>query len=61
MSDTVLRIKLENGEGKAIGTPIEMRIAEGLSLRTAKLVVKELSVKRVLAALDAALPTLGFK
>jgi hypothetical protein len=61
MTDPILRIKFENGEGKPLLPPMEVRIQAELSLKTAKMLVLELVVKKFKAALDEALKGLGFK
>ena len=61
MSDPVLRIKFENGDGKPLASSIEIRLLEGLSLGLCKKIVKEVTDKKMPASLDAALPALGIK
>jgi hypothetical protein len=61
MSDPTLNIDFKDVTGKAIAPTISIRIQEGLSLKLAKMLVAELGTKKFKAALDAALPALGFK
>ncbi len=61
MSDPTLRISFTGADGKAIAPAVDIRIQEGLSAKLAKMLVRELGQKKIAAALDAALPALGFK
>ena len=61
MTDPILRIKFENGEGKALLAPIEVRIQAELSLKLAKMLVLELILKKFKAAIDDVLKGLNFK
>lgn len=57
----LVRIKFEDGTGKTLAQAIEVRLPEGLSLKTARLCLTELVNKSLKTGLDAALTALGFK
>jgi hypothetical protein len=61
MSDPTLNIDFKDSTGKTIAPTVSLRIQEGLSPRLAKALIRELGHKKINAALDAALPALGFK
>lgn len=60
MSDPVLRLALTDGVNKPLGT-FEIRIQDGLSLKLAKAIVKEILPKKLDTSVEVALSALGFK
>lgn len=59
MSDPVLRIKFETGDGKQAAPPIEITIPAGISAKLAGQIIAELVGKRVKASTEAVLKALG--
>ncbi len=59
----VLRIKFEDGTGRSVMAPIEVRFPPpaDISLRVAKILGLELVSKKIKAALGDALKAMGFK
>ena len=57
----LVRISFTDGTGTKLAAPIEVRLPEGLSLKTARLCLTELVNKSLKTGLDAALTALGFK
>jgi hypothetical protein len=57
----VLRIRFEDGAGKSLIDPIEIKIPRELSARVAKLHLIEMLVKAFKPAIGGALKSMGFK
>lgn len=60
-TDPILRIKFEDGAGKQIVSPVEVRIPGEISVKLAKMLILELVVKKMRGSLDAAVTALGLK
>ncbi len=56
-----LRLRFEDGAGKQLRDPIEIRVPAELSLRVAKMHLLEMVVKMLKASLGDALKAMGFK